>query len=212
MYKTHTGKFIYWNFVSRENYANYLKDLLTINEWYEIKGITSDWHGSLVSVVKRNFSHIPHQRCLFHLQRHIESLLTKNPKTETPQELLKIVKQINHLKDKKQSKKWLYRIYGWEYKYGKLIKERSYGFNIVTNKPTWWYTHKSLRASFRSIITSQDHLFIHFEYSNISKDTNGLEIEFKHLKNRIEKHGRLGKRRKISLMFWYLYLKNLQRN
>lgn len=211
VYKNHTGKFVYWNFVLRENYYNYLNDLITISNWYDICGITSDWHGSLVGVVKTLIPSIPHQRCLVHLQRHIESLLTKNPKTEAGRELLIIIKQINHLENKQQCNKWLYRIYSWEYKYSYLIKERTYGFNNITNKNTWWYTHKNLRASYRSLITSKEHLFLHFDYSKLSKDTNGLEVEFKHLKNKIEKHPRLTRRRKVSLMFWYLHLKNLER-
>lgn len=207
------GKFIYWNFVKYENFFDYRYDLSIIKSRYDVLGVTSDWHGSLVSAVKGVFGeYIPHQRCLVHLQRRIETLLTKNPKTEAGKKLLEVAKEVNHIESKKEAGVWLKWLEIWAKSYEYLTRERSYGINTDTGKDTWWYTHKNLRAAYRTIITTKEHLFLHFDYEGLDKDTNGLEVEFRHLKNKIEKHGRLTRKRKVSLMFWYLHFKNKERS
>ncbi len=211
MCKNQYGKFIFWDFIPYEMYFKYKEDLLIIKSWYNVQGITSDWQGGLVKAVKEVFPDIPHQRCLVHTQRRCESLLTQNPKTQAGVDLLKIVKRLNRIKTIGESKKWFYRIYAWGFKYEGLINQRTYDTKEDGSK-TWWYTHKKLRGSYRTIITSRNNLFLYLSDKNLSKDTNGLEVEFKHLKNKIRKHTALTKRRKVCLMFWYLYLKNLQRN
>ena len=100
LYKT--GKdLIYWNFILRETFFNYLYDLVQIKKLgYIIIDVTSDWHGSIVSAIKLIFKgNIPHQRCLVYTQRLCESLLTKNPKTEAGKHLLEVVKDINQIRN-----------------------------------------------------------------------------------------------------------------
>jgi len=206
------NKFIYWNFVRRENFFDYRRDLSVLKGRYTILGITSDWHGSLVSSIKHIFNEdIPHQRCLVHTERYCKQKLTLKPKTESGIELLQLTKQLNKIETKIQSKKWLRDLHKWYYKYGHLTTQRSQGFKEDGSK-TWWYTHKNLRATYRTLYTTLDHLFLHLDYTGLSKDTNGLEVEFKHLNHKIDKHTSLTRRNKVSLMFWYLYLKNQKRS
>lgn len=212
VYKSHTGKFIYWNFVTRENFFNYRYDLEIIKGRYKILGITSDWHGSLVSAVKHTLPDIPHQRCLVHTERTIKQKLTLKPKTEAGKDLLVLARKLNNLESYSRSRKWIYRLHAWYYKYELFLKEKSYGINPKTGKDSWWYTHKRHRSAYKTLYSTLDNLFLHFDYELLDKDTNGLEVEFKHLNHKINKHIGLTRRRKVSLMFWYLYLKNKERN
>jgi len=208
--KDQYGNFIYWSFVSRENFFNYKQDLINISKWYNIKGITSDWNGSLVSAVKHILPKIPHQRCLVHLQRRCQSLLTRKPKSRAGKELLKLVKSINQLDTKQKANKWLYRVYAWHEKYENYIKQRTYHIKEDGTK-TWWYKHKNTRASYRTIIKDTDHLFLYLNNKNLDKDTNGLEVEFSYLKHKLRTHRGLKTKRKVAMMYWYLHFKNLEK-
>jgi hypothetical protein len=202
-----TGKeIIYWKDINTENLRNYIYVFIDISDLgYKILGVTSDWHGSLVGSIKYIFPLIPHQRCLVHLQRRCESLLTKNPQTQAGLELLDIVKFLNKITSKYEANIWLLWLDSWKGRYEDLIKERTYGDN------TWWYTHKNLRATFRSIYTCRDHLFLYLDNDQLEKDTNGLESEFSHLKQKVRMHRGLKSDRRTSMIYWYVFLKNQER-
>jgi hypothetical protein len=72
----------------------------------------------------------------------------------------------------------------------------------------WWYTHKNLRASFRTLIASLDNMFYYLDNENISKDTNGLEAEFTHLKTRLISHRGLTRENQINFTNWYWFFKS----
>jgi hypothetical protein len=222
---------ICWNFVLRENYQNYIRDLQIIKDsGYVVLGVTSDWHGSLVSAVKQVFGNIPHQRCLVHTQKRCETLLTKGPKTEEARELLKIAKELNHIKTKQDAKVWIKWIVRWKDRYENLIKERTYATQLnetnwykfanespqyleyVKENKKWWYTHKNLRSAYRVLTASRNNLFLYLDYIKLDKDTNGLESEFSHLKQKINMHRGLTRKHKIYAMFWYVFLTNWKRN
>jgi len=172
--------------------------------------VTSDWHGSLVSVVKELHPDIPHQRCLVHTQRRCEQLLTKNPQTEAGVRLLSIVKELNQIKTYQESRVWITWLKRWEEEYRCLVRERTYG-KTKKGKDTWWYTHKNLRATYRTLITTLDNIFLYLDDPKLDKDTNGIESEFSHLKQKTNMHRGLINERKIAVIFWYLKFKNEER-
>jgi len=203
---------IYWNFVRRETFGNYLYDLTQIRRLgYTIVGVTSDWHGSIVSAVEYLFrGAIPHQRCLVHTQRRCESLLTKNPKTRAGTHLLQLVRDINQVTNHYEAKLWTNRLFYWERDYGYLTKERTYGWK-EDRRRTWWYTHKNLRSAFRTLNNTTNHLFLYLDYKYLEKDTNGLESEFSHLKQKLNMHRGLKRYRKVKAIYWFCHFKSLER-
>lgn len=203
---------IYWNFVKRETFANYLYDLAQIRKLgYIVIGVTSDWHGSLVSAVNYiSKGNIPHQRRPVHTQRLCESLLTKNPKTEAGIRLLEIVKDINQIRDHYEVNLWINRLIFWERDYGHLATERTYSFKEDGSR-TWWYIHKNLRRAFRTLKATLNHLFLYLNYEGLEKDTNGLESEFSHLKQKINMHRGLTRKRKINAIYWFCHFKFQER-
>lgn len=198
---------IFWNFVDRETYFNYLNCFSKLMELgYIIKSVTSDKHGSLISAVKTMFPDMPHQYCLVHIQRRCETLLTKKPETDAGKNLLELVKLINKIKnlnDKQIFLNWLDR---FEKRYEIILKQRTYAGK------QWWYTHKNLRLAFNTLKSSKNNMFFYLENNNISKDTNGLEAEFTHLKTKLNMHRGLSKNRKENYVFWYWFLKSVYNN
>lgn len=178
---------------------------------YNIVGVISDWHGSLVSAVKYLYPKIPHQRCLVHTQRRCQTLLTRKPKTEAEKELLEIVRYLNKITTRNEAEIWIRWFERWEDRHSLFVKQRSYGVKENGSR-TWWYTHKGVRSAYRAIKTSLNHLFLYLEYEGLDKDTNGLESEFSHLKQKINMHRGLKKTRKLAAIYWYFHLLNERRN
>jgi len=177
-----------------------------------VKGITSDWHGSLNFAVDKLYPDIPHQRCLVHLQRDSQALLTKKPETNAGIELLEIVRQINIIKNHYEKDIWLKWFNRFEKRNKEVLNQRSFGINPQSQKLTWWYTHKNLRRVYRTIKNSLFHLFLYLDNPNLPKDTNGLESEFSHLKRKLSLHRGLKRKRKINFVRWYFYLKEKNGN
>lgn len=196
---------IYWDFVQRENYANYRHAFHEIRKLnYEIQGLTSDWHGSITASFFDIFPDFPHQRCLVHTQRFCQTYLTQNPETEAGKELLEISRCLPENHSKNDRDIWLKWFLRWEQKYISFLKERTY----QEHSKKWWYTHQNVRRVYRSLKLTFDHLFLYLDYQKVEKDTNGLEAEFNHLKQKLAVHKGLTRKRKVNFIRWYFYLKS----
>jgi len=207
VYKAGTD-ILYWQYAEREYVAVYEAGLGGLMEnGYIICGVTSDWHGSIVSSAEQLLPGIAHQRCLVHTQRLCQSLLTRNPQTEGGWVLLHIVHSLNAISNEYERNIWLRWLGEWKRRYEYLTKERTYATQ-PDGKKTWWYTHKNLRRAFLTLWDTQEHLFLYLEDKNLEKDTNGLEAEFKHLKAKMRSHAGMRKERRSAFIAWYLYFKN----
>lgn len=204
---------IFWYWTSRETYLNYTHCFLTLERLgYRIKSVTSDKHGSCISVVKSMYPGIPHQHCLVHIQKRCQTLLTQKPETEAGVKLLELVKFLNRIKTHSERKaffNWFER-YSEEYK--EIINQRTYNKDQIVipgvKKKRWWYTHKNLRLAFNTVKSSLDNIFFYLDDSDIPKDTNGLEAEFTHLKQRVNDHRGLSRKRRENFVAWYWSFKS----
>lgn len=198
---------IFWSFVERETFFNYRNDLISLASLgFIVKGVTSDWHGSIVAAAKSLWRDIPHQRCLVHTQRFCQSLLTKHPETEAGKNLLELICLLNKIETPYEKDIWLKWLERFEERYGDIIKERTYETN---GDKHWWYTHKNLRRAFMTLKATRDSLFLYLDYPDLPKDTNGLEAEFSHLKQKLGAHRGMKRSRKINFIRWYFYLKSI---
>jgi hypothetical protein len=118
--------------------------------------------------------------------------------------LLELVSLLNQIKSLDERDIWLKWLERFEERYGELIRKRSYGEN-----KHWWYTHKNLRRAFLTLKSTKEHLFLYLEYNNLSKDTNGIEAEFSHLKQKLGVHRGMTRERKANFVRWYFYLKSI---
>lgn len=196
---------IFWNFVARETFFNYRLDLISLTELgFIVKGITSDWHGSIVSAAKTLGENIPHQRCLVHTQRFCQSLLTRKPETEAGRNLLELVLLLNSIKTHDEKEIWLKWLERFEERYTDVINQKTRG-----EGRHWWYTHRNLRRAFLTLKSTRNNLFLYLDYPQLPKDTNGLESEFSHLKQKLGAHRGMTRPRKINFIRWYFYLKSI---
>ena len=207
VYKEGKNK-IYWSLVLRETYFNYLYDLGQVKGLgYDIAGATSDWHGSLVSALNTALPGISHQRCLVHTKRLCRTLLTSKPETQGGKDLLEISKLLTQIRNHKDKIVWIKWLERFEDRYQDLMNQRTYTLDL-NSKKTWWYTHKKLRRAFRTLKISIHNLFIYLDNPDIEKDTNGLESEFSHLKEKLGNHRGLKREKKANFIKWYFYLKS----
>jgi len=152
------------------------------------------------------FPGISHQYCLVHIQRRCQTFLTQRPDTNEGWALLRLVKVLNTITSKNDEV--VFRTWLDNYENGNktFLSQKTYGRKLNGSR-TWWYTHKNVRFAFRHIKTSLDHMFLYLEYSNIPKDTNGLEAEFTHLKTKLNLHRGLARKRLTNFVNWYWYIK-----
>ena len=204
-----TGKqIIHWDLVERETYFDYSCLFVELRDLgYDILGLTSDWHGSIVASFSSYFPQQPHQRCLVHTQRLCETLMTRNPKTEAGRQLLQISKHLNSIHTHYEKEIWIRWFLRFEKRYSFFLNQRSY----EPGTRHWWFTHKNTRRAYRSIKTTLDHLFLYLDHQGLEKDTNGLEAEFTHLTDKLNIHHGLTRERRKNLVTWYFHFKSIRK-
>jgi hypothetical protein len=141
---------IWWSEHTGETRDAYHQDLLKLSKIIGIEhtpvGAVSDWNGGAVAGVASNVGHIPHQRCLVHVQRKAKSLLPKKSLMKAVADLRLIAIEIIHLKDEIDVWNWQSNLIDWEKDNGELLRLRTVGVNT---KKKWWYTHGNLRRAWR---------------------------------------------------------------
>ena len=144
---------------------------------------------------------------MVHTQRSCETYLTKNPETIAGQKLLEIVKFTNQITTVDEKRVFLVWLERYENEYKEFINQKTYNTNPNIKK-RFWYTHKNVRRAFRILKLSQSNMFFYLDNINIPKDTNGLEAEFTHLKNKFNSHRGLSRKRVINFVSWYWFFKS----
>lgn len=174
---------------------------------YVVDSVTSDKHNSLISAVKSVLPNVPHQLCTVHIQRHCQTLLTKNPQTEAGIELLEIVSFINKIQTYHEKEVFIRWLDIYANRWLEFINNRTYSHDSSAPKK-WWYTHKNLRSAFRLLNKSTKDMFHYLDNPDIPKDTNGLEAEFTHLKQKLNAHRGLTRKRVKGFVNWYWFFKS----
>lgn len=202
-----TGEIIFFRYAEGEYKNIVFNDLafLIING-YPLKGVVSDWKGSIVAAVREiSFKYfkgnLPHQRCLVHTQLQCQTFLTQRPKTEAGRNLLELVQllnQANTVYHRNILFLWLQR---FENRFLNTIRERTYS----EDRKSWWYTHKYLRRTFLILKNNWDYLFVYLDYPFLVKDINGIEGLFSQLDNKLGRHRGLSKKNRGNFLYWFLY-------
>lgn len=132
--------------------------------------------------MKRLYSDIPTQMCQFHQKAIITRYLTMRPRLEAGVELKELTRGLSKATEDAFARELL----NWHTRWREFLSEKT------TNRETgkWRYTHKRLRAAYRSLKTNLKHLFTYQRYPElgIPNTTNGLEGSFAHLKELVLIH------------------------
>ena len=147
--------------------------------------------------VAQVFEHagIPVQYCQFHQVKTVTKYLTRKPKTEAARELRALALR---LKDMREDE-FKIALADWYAKHEVFLFEKS----VAPHKKRGWeYTHKRLRAAYRSLKSNLSRLFTYQRYPelNIPNTTNTLDGMFSQIKNRIAVHRGLSRERRFKII------------
>ena len=143
---------------------------------------------------KEVFSDLIVQICQYHQQQIVGRYLTARPKTEAGQELKFLVDSLTRIDEELFTE----LLNNWHEKWRRFLTERTY----TPDRKHWWYTHRRLRASYRSLTTNLPYLFSCQRYPemNIPNTNNSLEGYFSKLKKLLNNHNGLKKWRRYKLI------------
>ena len=191
------GVMLFKDNITKENllkyYVQYETNLVYIQGIEELKkkgftilGIVCDGRKGLI----QSFVNIPVQMCQFHQSAIIKRYLTKKPKLEASQDLMRIV-DLMTITDKES---FVGALGLWHQKWEVFLKERT--INPVTNKSR--YTHKKLRSAYNSLKNNLPWLFTWYDNYElgIPNTTNAIDGHFSDLKNKLRNHNGLTLERK----------------
>jgi hypothetical protein len=144
--------------------------------------------------IKEVFSDRVVQICQYHQQQIVYRYLTTRPKTEAGLELKVLTSVLTELDEKSFTE----LLDAWYKKWSVFLKERTY-------KPDgkhYWYTHKRVRAAYRSLITNLPYLFSYQRYPElkIPNTNNSSEGLFSELKRLLNNHHGLKRWRRYKLI------------
>lgn len=175
----HRTRNVYWSEVASETLDEYrcARDTLA-SLGFVIKAVVADGKPGL----KRLYEDIPVQMCHFHQKAIITRYLTTKPRLEAGVEL----RELTHSLCDAKEDAFIQGLVKWYEKWRTFLLEKT--TNPETRK--WNYTHKRLRAAYRSLKTNLPYLFSYQRYPElgIPNTTNGLEGSFTHLKELVKLH------------------------
>ena len=184
-------KIVWWKETTGEKSETYRlgKEYLE-KSGFKIKAVILDGRIGIREV----FSDIPSQMCHFHQKRIVNRYLTSRPKLFAGQELRAITKIIPHSCEEELKNK----LNEWFQKWEEFLKQKT----TDPNTGRWFYTHKRIRAAYRSLITNLPFLYTFQKYPElkIPNTTNSLDGYFNRLKSLINVHRGLNQKRRYRMI------------
>jgi len=186
-----TKKNLWWKHIESEKLEHYQhgKKHLEVNG-FTIQAVVIDGRRG----VKQLFRDIPVQMCHFHQAQIVQRYITKNPKLKASKELKKIVETLTSTNEYTFSK----NLIEWHETWKEFLKEKT--THPLTER--WSYTHKKVRSAYKSLNTNLPYLFTYQKYPelHIPNTTNQLEGFFTYVKELLNVHRGLIRKRKVKLI------------
>jgi len=185
---------IWWHEVSSELMAHYryARAILAERGW-TLKAAVVDGRRGFIKV----FEGMPVQICQFHQIKIVGRYLTSRPKTGAGKELLALV----HTLTKTDEATFGPALTAWHERWKDFIGEKTVS-TFENGKTTWHFTHKNVRAAYRSLATNLPNLFTYQRYPelDIPNTTNSLDGSFSALKKKLGVHHGLRKDRRYKVI------------
>lgn len=175
----HLRKNLYWTEILSETAEIYRSARQELEaSGFRIQAIVLDGRKGIREV----FNDIPVQMCHFHQQMIVTRYLTTNPKLLAGKELRSLSLSLTGSTKEELGLK----LEQWHKRWEQFLKEKT--MNLLTGR--WSYTHKRLRAAYRSLKTNLPYLFTYQKYPElkIPNTTNSLDGAFSHLKHLLLVH------------------------
>lgn len=182
---------LYWKEIRTESKAVYEEARLYLEKnSFLVKAVVLDAkHGT-----KEIFNGLVVQICQYHQQQIVQRYLTAKPKTQAGQELKLIADSLTN----QNEASFKYELEQWHDKWRQFLLERTY----TEQSDHWWYTHRRLRAAYRSLRSNLPYLFNYLNHPelNIPNTNNSLEGYFSRLKQLLNNHHGLKRWRRYKLI------------
>ena len=161
---------------------------------WKISGVVLDGKRGIAGVFRKHG--IPVQYCQFHQMKTVTKYLTRRPKTQAGWELRAITLSLARTTEEIFQAELL----AWRSRWDEFLSEKT---PCSCCKERFWpYTHRKLRAAFRSLKTNLSFLFTCQRYPelNLPNTTNCLDGMFSQIKNRLAVHRGLRRDRRYRLI------------
>lgn len=138
---------------------------------------------------------IPVQYCQFHQVKTVTKYLTRKPQTEAARELRTVALALADAREDDFTR----RLAAWHARWKLFLDEQS---PALHTKRRWTYTHRRLRAAYRSLKTNLPRLFTYQRHPelNLPNTTNTLDGMFSQIKNRLAVHRGLRRDRRFKII------------
>ncbi|MFZ1075561.1 MAG: hypothetical protein WAN50_04280 [Minisyncoccia bacterium] len=188
------AKNIWWHEVASELMVHYryARQILEERGWVFTAAVVDGRRGFL-----KVFEDIPVQICQFHQIKIVGRYLTSRPKTEAGKELLALV----HTLTKTDEATFSAALTVWYERWKDFISEKTVS-TFESGKTKWHFTHKNVRAAYRSLATNLSNLFTYQKYPelHIPNTTNSLDGSFSALKKKLGVHHGLRRDRRYKVI------------
>ncbi len=172
---------LWWEEVTEETPDVYAEGLRALRrQGWTITGAVLDGKRGVAKV----FAGMPVQICQFHQVKTVTKYLTRKPKTRAGWELRGIALTLA----RSTEAEFTHRVHEWRTRWNDFLSERT---PCPCHKPNRWpFTHKKLRAAYRSLATNLPSLFTYQKYPalHLPNTTNTLDGMFSQIKNRLAVH------------------------
>lgn len=171
---------IYWFSVPYETIADYIKGVVYLEQQgWTIQAIVCDGRKGVKHALSGSY---PIQMCQFHQLAIVTRYLSRNPILPAAQELRAFALTLAVTTEETFGKK----LEEWHEKWQGFLKERT--INPETKR--WCYTHRRVRATYRSLKENLPFLFTHHKYLElkIPNTTNSLDGCISHLRDKLRAH------------------------
>lgn len=164
-----------------------------VGEGWTITGAVIDGKRGIAGIFEERG--IPVQYCQFHQIKTVTKYLTRKPQTEAGRELRYLALTLPGTTED------VFRtaLAAWQSRYESFLNERSVAPH---RKRKWEYTHRRLRAAYRSLTTNLTRLFTYLRHPelNLPNTTNTLDGMFSQIKNRLAVHRGLRRDRRYKII------------
>ena len=212
VYRDKGGTVLSHRFDQGERFEGYLQDLVQIRATgYIPKAIVSDGKAGLLKAVNKVYPEVPQQRCLIHIHRQALNWLTQHPKTLAGQALRQITLELFKVQTIEDAQTWNLLLESWFELFQEVLQEKTVAAKSTAAKQKkWWYTHKSLRKTWRLLKNSQPHLWLWLVQPDVPRTTNLLEGGVNApIKRLLHRHSGLLPERQKQVIRWWIYFTNL---
>ena len=154
---------IFWQFAESECYRTWS---LFLAGFSPPAVVVADGQKGMSRFVKEHWPNTAFQRCHFHMVLLVTHYLSRNPKEEAGQAILKLVHGLKHVKTREEKARWLMFHKIWEKRYLKALQEKN---------ASGGYAHRKLRSVRLVLRKALPNLFVYLDFPGCPNTTNLVE-------------------------------------